>query len=288
MNGRPAVVLDKSCVRAAFERAAAGYDAAAVLQRTIAERMLERLEVIRCVPQRVLDVGCGTGYCTTHLASRYPEASAVGLDLAHNMLRAAQRHAPHGAFVAGDAEALPLATASVDLLFSNLALQWCEPAAALAEFARVLRVEGVLMFSTFGPDTLQELRAAWRAADGAPHVHDFLDMHDIGDLLVHAGFADPVMDVERFTLTYADVSGVLRDLKALGAHNAAHGRARGLTGKGRFARFRAAYAALARDGRVPATYEVVYGHAWAPAPRAARAAGGTVSVPLERLGRLRR
>ena len=130
------------------------------------------------------------------------------------------------------------------------------------------------MFTTFGPDTLIELRRAWHAADDRPHVHGFLDMHDLGDMLMRAGFADPVLDVERLTLTYDEVMDVLRDLKRLGAHNAAVQRARGLTGKRQFARFRAAYETMRVGGRIPATYETVYGHAWAPEGRAGRRSRG--------------
>jgi len=259
--------LDKRRLRAHFARAADTYDRAAVLQREIADRMLARLDVVKQIPETVLDAGCGTGYCTRALARRYPRARLVGLDLAAPMAARARRAAGWFArprFVCGDIEALPLPDAAIDLVASNLTLQWCDLARSLRELRRVLRPGGLLMFTSFGPDTLSELRTAWRTADAGVHVHAFLDMHDIGDALLHAGFADPVMDVDRLTMTYPNVEQVLQDLKALGASNAAYGRARALTGKARYARFKAAYEALARDGRIPATYEVVYGHAWAP------------------------
>jgi malonyl-CoA O-methyltransferase len=287
-------MLDKARARAAFERAAATYDQAAVLQREVAGRLVERLDLIRLQPTRIVDVGCGTGYCTRALAQRYRGAEVVGIDIAHAMLRRA-----HGAgswwqrvrggrtrYACGDAESLPLPDAVADMIISNLMLQWCDPARVFAEFRRVLRPGGVLMFTSFGPDTLTELRAAWRAADTGIHVHAFLDMHDVGDALLRAGLAEPVMDVERLTLTYADAIEVMRDLKHIGAHNTALGRARGLTGKRHLARVREAYAARARDGRVPATFEVVYGHAWAP-PQAAPARDAGV-VPLASIGRGRR
>lgn len=282
-------LLDKARARAAFERAAATYDQAAVLQREVAERLLERLDLIALKPGRVLDIGCGTGYCTRALARRYADAEVVGIDIAHAMLRRARRAAPwwqrlrgtRMRYAGGDAESLPVADAAADMVISNLMLQWCDPVRVFAEIRRVLRPGGVLMFTSFGPDTLTELRAAWRVADAGVHVHAFLDMHDVGDALLQAGLADPVMDVERITLSYADALDVMRDLKHIGAHNTARGRARGLTGKQRLARVRAAYAALARDGRVPATFEVVYGHAWAPA----RDAG---IVPVASIGRGRR
>ncbi len=288
MNQPAEWMLDKARARAAFERAAATYDQAAVLQRAVAERLLERLELIRLQPARVLDVGCGTGYCTRALARRYRHAEIIGLDIALNMVRRARTALPwwrrwaSGAwrFACADAEALPLAAQSLDMIVSNLTLQWCDVARVFAEFRRVLRPGGVLFFTSFGPDTLKELRAAWRAVDARMHVHAFLDMHDVGDAMVRAGLADPVLDVEHLTLTYGDVTEVMRELKRVGAHNATHGRARGLTGRRQFARLRASYPPQAADGRVPATYEVVYGHAWAPSP----AAGGG-GVPVAHIGR---
>jgi malonyl-CoA O-methyltransferase len=233
----------------------------------VADRTIARLDVIRHRPQAILDAGCGTGYAVRALARRYRHARVVGIDIAQPMLVEARRRTGwFGAkpYVCGDIEALPFPDGQFDLLFSNLALQWCDPERALREFRRVLRPGGLLMFTTFGPDTLRELRTAWRAADeSAVHVHAFYDMHDLGDALVRVGFAEPVMDVERFTLTYPDVAGVLRDLHGIGAHNAARGAPRALTGKQRFARFREAYERQAQDGRIPATYEVVHGHAWA-------------------------
>lgn len=280
--------LDKRSLRSSFERAAAGYDEVAVLQRAIADRMLERLDVVKLVPASVLDIGSGTGYVTRALMHRYPRARMHAVDLAHAMVRQARARTrlrrwlarTPGAFVCADLERLPFAAASFDMIVSNLTLQWCDPVAVFAECRRALRPGGLFMFTTFGPDTLTELRAAWHAVDERPHVHGFLDMHDIGDLLVRAGFAEPVMDVERFTLTYADVLDVLRDLKRLGAHNAAHGRARGLTGKTSFMRFKQAYEAMRVDGRIPATYEAVYGLAWAPETAPQRAVDGAVEVPL--------
>lgn len=284
------LALDKRRLRRSFAQAADTYDAVAVLQREIADRLLARLDVIKLVPRLILDLGCGTGYDLRRLSQRYPRARVLGLDIAETMARHARRHAGlwrritgRSQFACGDAERLPVATASVDMVVSNLALQWCDPPSVFAEARRVLRPGGLFMFTTFGPDTLRELRAAWHAADDAAHVHSFIDMHDLGDMLLHAGFADPVMDMETFTLTYPDVRGVMRDIKQLGAHNAAVSRARGLTGKARFARFRAAYEALAQDGKIPATYEAVYGHAWKPETEPAR--DGMATIPVARIGR---
>jgi len=263
-------LLDKHAVVQAFARAAHGYDAAAVLQREIGERLFERLTLMKLEPRRVMDLGCGTGQLTKKLVKRYPKADVLGADLVPSMLQFARRGGiwpwqRRPRWITADAERLPLADGSCDLIVSNLMLQWCDPDAVFSECRRLLRPGGLLLFTTFGPDTLKELRAAWQAADGGVHVHDFIDMHDLGDALLRAHFADPVMDVERLTLTYSDVQGLMRDLKAIGAHNAARNRPQALTGKARFTRFQAAYESFRdRDGRLPASHEIVYGHAWAP------------------------
>ncbi len=296
----PAAFLDKRRMRAAFQRAALSYDSAAVLQREIADRLIERLDLIRYQPACALDVGSGTGYCSRALVRRYPRARVIGVDIAPAMAQMAARRGrrfawagwhPRERYVCGDAESLPIVSGSVDMVISNLALQWCSPDAVFAEIARVLRPGGLLMFTSFGPDTLRELRLAWMSVDDAMHVHNFIDMHDLGDALVRARLAEPVMDVERMVLTYPSVLHVLRDLKAIGAHNAARDRHPGLTGKRHFACFRSAYESMAgTDGRIPASYEVVYGHAWAAVPTGGsqRRPDGSVTVALDRLGRGRR
>ncbi|HLW73859.1 MAG TPA: malonyl-ACP O-methyltransferase BioC [Gammaproteobacteria bacterium] len=260
--------LDHRQVQRAFDAAAAGYDAAAVLQREVGERLLERLSLTTLVPARVLDVGCGTGRPTRELVRRYPKAQVLGADLAPQMLKAARRRQPwfRGAkFICAEAASMPLATAAFELVYASLILQWCEDLdATLLEWRRLLKPHGLLLFSTLGPDTLKELRAAWSEVDGYNHVNRFLDMHDIGDALIRAGFVEPVMDVECLTLTYADAPALMRDLKRIGAHNVTAGRSRGLTGRGRLAAFARGYERFRREGRLPATYEVVYGTAWAP------------------------
>jgi malonyl-CoA O-methyltransferase len=177
---------------------------------------------------------------------------------------------------------LPFKDASVDLIFSNLMLQWCdEPDATFAEVRRVLKPAGFFGFTTLGPDTLKELRTAWSQADGHQHVSRFLDMHDIGSALGRAGLVEPVLDVDRIQLTYPDSRSLMSDLKAIGAHNATAGRARGLTGKSRMKKMTDAYESFRRDGLLPATYEVVYGAAWGTAGRpASRAIAGEVRIPL--------
>lgn len=284
--------IDKDQARLAFSRAAAGYDAMAVLQREIGERMAERLDLIKLIPQRVLDAGCGTGAETALLMQRYAKSQVLALDFAEPMLGHARKRGGwwrKPVCLCGDLEALPLADDSVDLIWSNLALQWTNDLGlAFREALRVLRPGGLLMFSTFGPDTLQELRAAWAAVDGASHVSPFLDMHDVGDQLVQARFADPVMDAEHITLTYGSARQLMVELKGIGAHNATAGRPRGLTGKSRLQAMLAAYEDFRRDGVLPATYEVVYGHAWVPALKAAVSDGGEVRVSPTAIGRMPR
>ena len=286
---RDRFTLDGQRVRAAFDAAAADYDAVAVVQAEVRQRLLERLELFRIKPRRILDAGCGTGHGARALLQHYRGAGLVALDLAPGMLKAARSRKPwlrRLDVVCGDAAAVPLADDSVDLVFSNLMLQWCnDPDQVFAEFRRVLRPHGLLLFATFGPDTLKELRAAWGAADGHTHVSRFIDMHDLGDALVRAGLREPVMDMEQLTLTYAEVRDLMRDLKTMGARNATTGRSRGLTGRRRMAVVEEHYERLRRDGRLPATWEVVYGHAWAGALPGGARAGGEVSVPVSQIRR---
>lgn len=312
--------LDQTHVRQAFGRAAQNYEEHAVLQAEVGMRLRERLDSEEFVPQRLLDVGCGPGTGAAALQQRYVDAEIVALDLALPMLRAAKKakkgtevisagvtptlesspgklppspfSPPFSPFLlCGDAQALPLADASIDLVHSNLCLQWCEdPGLALAEFRRVLRPGGLLLFSTFGPDTLKELRAAFAAVDRAPHVSRFVDMHDIGDALLVSGFRDPVLERDDFVLTYADARSLMRELRAIGATNADTQRARMLTGKAHLARVVEAYEPFRRDGVLPATYEVVYAQARAPEsgqPRRERGAD-IATFPIERLRGSRR
>ncbi len=285
--------INKALMRRAFDRAARSYDDHAPLQKEVAQRMLQRLDLVKLNPRRVLDIGSATGGSTRLLARRYPRAEVYALDLSLAMLNEARRATPfldkwftrRTIFTCADAEALPFAAASMDLVFSNLTLQWCdEPERVLSEMRRVLAPGGLLMFSSFGPDTLKELRESWARADGFIHVHAFMDMHDIGDALLRARFSNPVMDAEQFTLTYSGVDKLMRELKALGAHNVSAGRAHGLTGKTRMRNMRAAYEEQRRDGVLPASYEVVYGHAWAPdISSPLKTQDGTVRVPLASL-----
>ncbi|MCK5918765.1 MAG: malonyl-ACP O-methyltransferase BioC [Cocleimonas sp.] len=263
--------LDKATVRNSFERAANSYDAAAVLQREVASRLLERLDYIKLQPSRALDLGCGTGTVTADLLKRYPKAQTVALDLALNMLNKTRLHGKgwlrkKPQCLCADAERLPLKDDSIDLLISNLMLQWSNDLPALfTGFQKVIAPNGLLMFTTFGPDTLKEMRESWAMVDNIPHTSQFIDMHDIGDALLQAGFSDPVMDMEIITMTYDSVRDVMRDIKNIGASNATQGRAKGLMGKQRLTDFEAAYERFKySDGSYPATWEILYGHAWAP------------------------
>lgn len=272
--------IDKARARRSFGRAAETYDAAAILQKLVREEMLSRLDLVKLNPQVILDAGCGTGLASHALQKRYAKSQVISLDFAYPMLQKTRSTRAQAGLTAqlkslfggakqnllcADIESLPLASGSVGMVWSNLAIQWCNDLdAALTEFHRVLQPESLLMFSTFGPDTLRELRTATDAASGNSYtsVSRFIDMHDIGDALVRAGFSAPVLDVERFTLTYDDVKSVMRDLKSIGAHNATDGRARGLMGKTYFAKLEQYYEQFRQTGKLPATFEVVYGHAW--------------------------
>ncbi len=263
--------LDKRLIRESFDRAAAGYDEVAILQQEVGQRLLERLELIKLEPSRIIDVGAGTGQLSSELARRYKGSEVIAVDLAPKMLNQARQRLSMTArwfgkqrFLCADADHLPLADNSVEMIFSNFAIQWCSDLdQTFGEFQRVLKPDGLLLFTTFGPDTLKELRQAWRAVDDAVHVNSFIDMHDIGDAMLRAGFSDPVMDTERLTLTYKDGMAVMRDLKAMGAHNISAGRNHSLTGKAKLKQMLVAYEDFRNnEGLLPASYEVVYGHAW--------------------------
>jgi malonyl-CoA O-methyltransferase len=260
--------LDPRQVRRHFGRAATSYEKHDALQREVQAALLERLDFYLEAPQRVVDIGAGTGRGTALLKQRYPKAEVIALDLALPMLRAAKQHnswLKPFMRVCAEATHLPLADHSVDVLHSNLCFQWVDDLPALfGECMRVLKPGGFMAFSSFGPDTLKELRAAWAEADQQPHVGRFLDMHDVGDAMLNAGLRDPVLDVFRYTLTYSEPRKLLEELQGLGATNADRARARGLTGKSRYRRMLAAYEAMRVDGRIPASWEVVSAHAWGP------------------------
>lgn len=285
--------LERRVLRRAFDRASAGYDQHAVLPTTVRTELLARLELLDFAPRVVLDLGTGTGHAARALRERWRAARVVALDLAPGMLREARRRQTwRHRFdrVCADAARLPFADGSIELVFSNLMLHWAvDLDAVLVELRRVLAPRGCVTFSTVGPDTLKELRAAWGEVDALPHVGRFLDLHDVGDALVRAGFADPVMDVDRYTLTYASLEALLAELKGVGSQNALAGRAPGLMGRTRRARLEAAYERFrTADGRLPASCEVVYGQAWCPGATAPiRARRGETVVPIGSIKRRR-
>ena len=281
-------MLDRRAVIRGFDRAAPHYDRHAVLQQEVESRLLERVMFVREPPQRIVDLGCGTGRAMSGLRQRFGEAQVIGIDWSTEMLRRVADDGGRPLPVCADLRRLPLPDRSVDLLFSSLALQWCpDLPEAFNEFRRVLRPRGMLLFTCFGPDTLYELREAWARVDERPHVNVFPDMHDVGDALVAAGFAEPVMDMEHFTLKYASVRDVMMGLKHIGAANAARGRHAGLTGKDRMRAVTEAYETYRDRDRYPATFEVIYGTAFGPEEgQPVRAGGGEVaSFSIESLKR---
>ena len=303
-----APLFDARQVRRAFSRSAASYDAAAQLQHTVETRLLESLDYLddpalkRESPQRVLDLGCGTGRASIAMQKRWPKAHILSLDLALPMLRqarAASKRAPLSAAkwlsnpfarvpmqVCADARALPLAESSVDVLFSNLCLQWVEDLDVLfAGFRRVLKPNGLLLVSTFGPETLWELRDAFAHADPAPHVSPFADIAGFGDALVRAGFHQPVLDREEETTHYPDLPALMRELRAIGATNALASRRHTLTGRARFATAASAYETHRNARGLPATWETITAMAWAPEAGTPRREGDVdvASIPLSRI-----
>lgn len=264
---RTIFALDRHAVAQAFDRASAGYDAAAALQERVREELLARVAELKVNPQTVLDLGAGTGRGSRALKRRFPKSLVVAADIAPGMLERAKhqsRWLRRFERVRADAYRLPFRDGAFDLVFSSLMLQWCDDLdAVFAELARILKPGGLLLFSTFGPGTLAELREAWAASDASNiHVNHFFDPHALGSALMHAGLSEPVLDVDRIVMRYPDALELMRELKAIGAHNVTRGRARGLTGRGRLAAMTRAYETLRRDGKLPATYEVIHATAW--------------------------
>ena len=263
--------FDQEKVRRAFDLAAENYDEFAVLQNEVCQRLLEKLDIVKITPQFILDAGTGTGAAIPPLFKKYKKAQLVALDLSEKMLKQAGRHgnilrSPH--LVCADIENLPFADNVFDLVFSSLSMQWCNDlGAALREARRVLKPGGLFVFTTFGPDTLKELRQSWAQVNNANHVNQFIDMHDIGDALLHDGFAEPVMEAEILTVTYDTVDRLMRDLKAIGANvtsDSADNNNAGLGGKAALQELRKAYEKFRKDDVLPASYEIIYGHAWKP------------------------
>ncbi len=259
--------LDKISVKKSFNRAAKNYNHAAILQEEVLSRLLQRLQYVRHQPQNIIDIGCGTGKAFKGLKKQYPRSRIVGIDLAFSMLQETREQ--YGFFnkkalVNADMERLPFADNSFDLLFSSLALQWANDLpATFIDMLRVARDGALVMFATFGPMTLSELRDSWSEIDQSPHVHQFVDMHDIGDALMSAGFAQPVVDSETIRLEYNEFRQLLDDLKGIGASNADRRRSRGLMTPSKLRLLEQSYRGHGyEDGKYIASYEVLYGHAW--------------------------
>lgn len=279
--------LSVSAVRRGFERAAARFDTADPVHAYARQRLLERLELLSEAPATILDLGCATGKATVELAKRYPEARIAGVDLSCAMLAEARKSTadePRITLLAGDAERLPFAAGAVELIFANMLLPWCLPQAVFAEVRRVLATDGVIVFATAGPDTLRELKNAWAEVDRSVHVHEFLDMHDIGDLALAAGLREPVIDVDRVSVTYPSIAALLAELGASGARNADLRRRRTLTGTERWRRFEAALASTASGARLAVSVELVFGQARGAGART-REAADEVAIPIESLRR---
>lgn len=269
--------FDLQRVRRAFDRAADRYQQFALLQNEVCTRLLERLELVKISPEFILDAGTGTGVAIPALFKKYKKAQLVAFDLSENML---QKATQHGGFfrsplsVCGDIEKLPFADNSFDLIFSSLSLQWCNDLdAAFKEARRVLKPGGLFVFTTFGPDTLKELRHSWSQVEGGNHVNQFIDMHDIGDALLQQAFAEPVMEAEVLTVTYDCVDRLMHDLKAIGANVTASVAAdksvvQGLRGKSILHSVRQNYERFRQNDLLPASYEIIYGHAWKPVQEA--------------------
>jgi len=259
--------LQKQAISDSFSKAAAKYDESAFLQKEVASRLLERLELMNIMPESVLDAGCGTGYCTKLLAKRFPKGKVFGVDIAPGMIVKANKNKglfDKTKYQVSDIEQLPFASNTFDLVFSNLATHWINDQKTLfIELNRVLKPGGLLIFSTLGTDTLMELKESWSKVDQAIHVNDFYDMHIIGDHVYNAQFDNTVMDRDMITLTYKTLGGLMNDIKAIGAHNMNAERQKGLLGKSKLIKLQGAYDDFRQpDGQLPATCEIVYGHAW--------------------------
>jgi malonyl-CoA O-methyltransferase len=283
--------IDKQLVTARFNKASSTYDEHDFLQREVAVRALERLDFVNLDAANVVDLGSGTGRCARVLAKRYRRAAVTQCDLAWSMLDRARTLGPRWfsrqRYVCADVEQLPFLDDYFDLAFSSLSLQWCiRLDNAFGEVRRVLKPGGLFLFTTLGPDTLKELRQAFAGISGREHVNAFIDMHDIGDLLGASGFADPVMETEYLTVEYDEAMMLMRDLKGLGAANAGLDRGRGMFGKDHLKALFNAYEGYRRKGKLPATYEVIFGHAWV-LEGPPHQSGDEHVFPLQRLRRRR-
>ena len=247
-----------SKIRNTFNSSSSNYNDNAFLQNEIANRLAEKLKVISIKPQTIIDLGSGTGLLSNKTAEIFPNSNLFCVDFAQQSLLENSQNLK----VCANAYELPFASNSVDFIVSNLMMQWCPDLKTLFnECFRVLKPQGLLLFTTFGPDTLKELKRSWSAVDSSTHVNNFIDMHDIGDQMLQSGFQSPIMEMENITLTYEKVLDLMHDLKSIGAQNVGN-RSKALTGKTKFNKMIEMYESYRSDGKLPATYEVIYGHAW--------------------------
>ena len=283
--------LETAEIRRSFDRVSKNYDRVSVIEPRVRNEIIERLELVDFQPDVILDAGCATGMLSRQLLKRFRRGRVLALDLSVGMLRHACNKKPLFRkldAICADASSIPLPDASVDLVCSNLMLHWCNDLdQVLREFRRILTPRGLLTFSTLGPDTLTELRQAWRSVDGDIHVNRFADMHDIGDALIRAGLTEPVMDVDYYRLTYGQLTDLMKELKSVGAHNMNRGRPRGLTSRSRLTAVEDAYLAISGDDRLPVTCEVVFGQAWAPREQQTMERK-EVLIPVTQIGRKER
>ncbi len=282
------VPLDKKSTMASFNRAARTYDAHDFLQREVGSRVLQQLDMLVVNPENIADLGAGTGRFSRLLGRRFKKSKLYLVDFAIKMLFRARYNKKVKLFsreryICGDMEALPIADGQIDLAFTSLALQWSQQLElSVAEIRRILSPGGLFLFATLGPDTLRELRESFDLVSSDPHVNEFLDMHEVGDILSAQGFSDPVLTTERIIVEYQDVMKLMRDLKGIGASNVSTGRQKTLMGKARLAGMIKRYNALRRNNKVPATYEVIIGHAWA-LDRGQKKGNTEHTFPLSRL-----
>lgn len=288
--------MNKAEIARSFSLAAKSYDQHAFVQQEIGSRLLDRLDYLQNKPRTILDVGAGSGQLTRRLQDKFPESIVFACDIAEDMMHYAKRKQPwqfwknHPQYFCADAECLPLQKGSIDLIFSNFALQWCNDLAQVfAEFKRILSPNGMIFFSTLGPQTLIELRKSFATVDNKTHINEFIDMHDIGDFLLNTPFADPVIDMELVIIEYQNVRRLLEDLKGTGAHHINAERPAGCFPKQHYLRMIAAYEHFKQaNGNFPASYEVIYGHAWQQAPRYlySEDAEGVIKIPANKIPRL--
>ncbi len=287
-SNRSGYAIDRRNVAASFDGAAKNYDAASLLQKTVADRLFETFDLIKINPTSILDLGSGTGYGTKKLRQRFKKAQYYQSDISEEMLAVAKKQSPlffsNDHFVCADAAQMPFGENQHDLVFSNLMLQWCNDLETVfSELGRMLKPGGVFIFTSFGPDTLKELRECWQQVDDYVHVNAFVDMHDIGDSLIRNGLGAPVLSVEHIVLTYDECKQLLRDLKNIGAHNVNAGRRKTLTGRQRLHKVVAHYEKFRVNNTLPATYEVIYGHAWRPLQDQDSRTGASQTIPLDQL-----